>query len=235
MMPISPSSRALNNEACSLVKVRRYEEAYALLKEALCSIKVEGEALRIAASSPLKEIVEANPTLGVEHRDEADMNCPNYHFVFVSMSDTASSCIYAKLVYIRDDGSDCLALRAFAITFNLALASHFRSIELERDGKKLLSMQAMRQSRKLYLLALQVEGTEVYGVHLSAAAFNNLSQICRSLGNDEESRYYDHLLLSNLILLIDIGIIPEPSTILTIFLKNVSYLLVKCADVAAAA
>jgi hypothetical protein len=254
-MPVGPSSTDLNNEACSLVELRRYDEAAAHLRKALSSIKAEVEA-EVMASSLQRNSLEddAIPCAdeGVSLDDETeevlsgdrfshqDVASPkiddaNYFYEEDSIAVDPTVGIYAKLIFINFEDSLFFALRSFAVTFNLAVTSHLRSIELQREGKKLLSLQTMGLAKKLYLLALQIEGSETFGTHLPAACFNNLAKVCRSMGADEESKYYDHLLLSNLILLIDTGHVSAPSKVLNGFMKNVTYLLLKSAVVASAA
>lgn len=136
---------------------------------------------------------------------------------------------------ITDDESHLFASRSFEITFSLALTSHLRSIELDSNGDKNLATQTITLAKKLYILALQIEESEAFGAHLSAAVLKNLSQVRRSIGADEESMHCDQHSLSNLILLVDTRNLPALSTILVGFMNNVSFQLLKYDMVAAAA
>lgn len=252
-MPAGPSSTDLNNEACSLVKLRRYDEAMMHLRRALCSIKAEVEVQVVASSSQRKSLEDdaghfavEDVSLGTQANISADdlsqraLACPmnedsDYFYEESGVTVDPTDSIYMKLVFIDFEDSRFFALRSFAITFNLAVTSHLRSIELKKEGNELLSLRTIGLAKKLYALAVQIEGSEVFGAHLPAACFNNLARACRSMGDDEEAEYYDRLLLSDLILLIDTGYVSASSKILKGFMKNVTYLLLKSAVVAAAA
>jgi tetratricopeptide (TPR) repeat protein len=252
-MSVCLSSTDLNNEACFLVKLRRYDEAMAYLKRALSSIKAEVHAHQVVASSQRKcREYDATHCVDDEALFETEAEMSAYYFSRYALTspqnedssyfyedhgsdDDLTESIYAKLVVIHADDSRFFALRSFAITFNLAVANHLRSIELRREGNNLLSLQTVGLAKQLYTLALQIEGIEMCGAHLPVACYNNLAKACRSLGSYEEAECYGRLVLSNLILLIDTGYLSAPSKIVNGFMKNVTYLLLRSPAVAAAA
>jgi hypothetical protein len=165
----------------------------------------------------------------------------HYHS-FSSSSSLPSHYIYNQPVCLPDlnnDNSvcydDCYNVWSFAITFNLALASHLMSIELDRTtvADKSSSFQYKTVAKSLYRLSLQIKGSQMLGEHLPAAILNNISDVCL---DRREARYYDQMLLSALFLQVDMGNASSPQTQMYFnrFLKNVSYLL-GASNVAAAA
>jgi hypothetical protein len=90
--------------------------------------------------------------------------------------------------------------RFFVITFNLGLANHLEALSQDQTGGDVSesSDHLKMVAKQLYELALQIERCDGnYGFHITAAIFNNLSNISRALSNGEETdaEKYDELLL----------------------------------------
>lgn len=246
MSSLPPSFR-LNNQACVLIRQGRYTEASTLLRRALLLTKREMEVLQQSRSrspvhhddfklqgqqsSAANEEVVITPSLDndvvmmdVDSQDEEE-----------EAYDVSSHYVYAQPVFLNKIcGEHFFNDRSFAITFNLAIASHLMSIQQERQGgEETLALRSKTLAKSLYGLAMQIQGSEVFGQHLPAAILNNMSGVC---SDPQEAQRYDELLLSALFLHVGTGNVsaPDSQVYLAKFLGNVSYLL-GSTDIASAA
>jgi hypothetical protein len=126
-----------------------------------------------------------------------------------------------------DDASTVLAI---AVVFNLALAHHLIGIERGSDSRSL--GKAIKLYEYAFFLA-RSHGVDNGCVLFHMSIMNNLSQLSRALGHEEQAGKCFQQLLSMLMYLLDCS--DGGASQYADFLANVSYLIVPNCSVAAAA
>jgi hypothetical protein len=100
-----------------------------------------------------------------------------------------------------------------------------------------LSQRALVISKRLYELTFQMQTQDEETDLLLSALLNNLSLVHKALGNRHEAEQCDHVLLSTVLLIVDMGgLTPQESANeLFGFLANVMHLIMRQSPVALAA
>jgi hypothetical protein len=102
-----------------------------------------------------------------------------------------------------------------------------------------LSQRNLAKAKRLYELTFLMQAQNVEAnLHITSALLNNLSLVHNALGNKFEAEQCDHLLLSTLLLLVDMGGLTRQESgnkNLTGFLDNVMHLIITQSPVASAA
>jgi tetratricopeptide (TPR) repeat protein len=213
---------ALNNQGASLIQSARATEAVATLTEALKSSK------QLLTAEPSQSDVDSELYLldGMMAKRSvyATKDC-DY--------ETGGNFICKQVMYasedMRSDDNTSTVLLAIAVVFNLALAHHLIGIERGSD------FRSLEKAVKLYEYAFSLARS--HGVdncvlfHLSI--MNNLGQLLRALGHEEQAGKCFQQLLSMLMCLLDCS--DGGASRYADFLANVSYLIVPSCSVAAAA
>jgi hypothetical protein len=147
--------------------------------------------------------------------------------------------LYTGPVYLsevpRSSGDESIISLSFIIMFNLALCHHMKGVSNEDEA---LSQRALVISKRLYELTFQMQTQdEETDLLLSSALLNNLSLVHKALGNRHEAEQCDHVLLSTLLLIVDMGgsTPQESANELSGFLGNVMHLIMRQSPVASAA
>jgi hypothetical protein len=147
--------------------------------------------------------------------------------------------LYTGPVYLsevpRSSEEESIISLSFIIMFNLALCHHMKGVSNEDEA---LSQRTLAIAKKLYELTFQMQTQEVEtNLLLTSALLNNLSLVHKALGNQHEAEQCEHVLLSTLVLIVDMGGLtpPESANDLAGFLGNVMHLIMRQSPVASAA
>jgi hypothetical protein len=207
-----PASISLSNQAFSLIGQNRYVDAADILMQALLLMKSEARS-----NGGIIDDTENNEKHIQQHQehdtsDSALQNNPTADNVSDSKEDgiptwkwdipadgVQGEYVFQRPILLSKSSATEFPDRFFAITFNLALANHLEALRQEQVGDESKSFQLKMLAKQLYELTLQIEGFEcVFGFHVAAAIFNNLSNIIRSISNEKEkeAEQYDLLLVS---------------------------------------
>jgi tetratricopeptide (TPR) repeat protein len=224
------SSIRLNNQGLEYLERRLYEDAIFVLTQAL-SILAKG-ALGVEFKTAMKDycydILESSNSdycfveMQVQCLDSEDV--PTYVFTSPIMIPEESS------IQIADSRSMSSAVKISVIlTFNLALAHHFKAIESN-------SMDAFVRALRLYELVHQIqmqEDMELCVLH-SLALANNLGHVHLALNNTHRSKQCFEHLLATLMYFVEGGEC-EKDDAMQGFFRNAIPLILKEKVVAAAA
>lgn len=199
------SSISLNNQGFYLINQKRYDDAAEILRDAILLMRSEAKIhdgiLNVDGTND--QPLECND----EHDEIVIESKETFENTNVKFEDSSSSSVddyvYSTPIFLFNASANEFRDRFFAITFNLALANHLQSLNQDQatgdDDDDCQSSDHLKMvAKQLYELALQIEGCDGnYGFHITAAIFNNLSNISRSLSNGEEmdAEKYDELLL----------------------------------------
>eukprot|EP00539_Tryblionella_compressa_P006894 CAMPEP_0178762198 /NCGR_PEP_ID=MMETSP0744-20121128/16408_1 /TAXON_ID=913974 /ORGANISM="Nitzschia punctata, Strain CCMP561" /LENGTH=283 /DNA_ID=CAMNT_0020416847 /DNA_START=119 /DNA_END=970 /DNA_ORIENTATION=- len=156
--------------------------------------------------------------------------------------------IYSRPLIVSREVCHKASSVAFAVTFNLALASHLRAMEMERNGNLPLAREAYAVALRLYRLPMQhtqdMEGDEQAispfedrNGFVYAAIFNNTAHAHASLQEEEAAAAYRQHLVKTLFFLADAGRVAaaEDYKLFDCFMDNVFDLVTNSPSVAAAA
>lgn len=236
-------ARSLSNEACCLIKQRHYDDAISNFMLALKETKRAAlESRSTSASdcevrSPLRVAapLPASPCSD-DHRCAFEALC---HQEPCHPSPTSSlPYIFQKPVFIDETcchDEQTIARFSFHIMFNLALAHHLKALHGNREEER----KFFSVSKRLYELTFQMQAQEFESnLVLMAALLNNLSLVHIALENQHEAEQCQHLLLSTLLLLVDMGaqVVANGSHLeVEGFMGNVVHLMITESPVASAA
>jgi tetratricopeptide (TPR) repeat protein len=241
-----------NNRGLEYLERRRYEDAIFVFTQALSSILTkEGEALGVLAQEDMiNNTVVKDACYDVLESNEEDCD---YCFVEMKLqcldSEAAPSYVFTSPIMILEESSSIIQERSadssssssssssmsavkisVILTFNLALAHHFKAIESN-------SMDAFERALRLYELVHQIqmqEDVELCFLH-SLALANNLGHVHLALNNTHKSKQCFEHLLATLMYFVEGGECEKDHDTMQGFFKNIIPLILKEKVVAAAA
>jgi tetratricopeptide (TPR) repeat protein len=234
-----PSIR-LNNQGLEYLERRRYEDAIFVFTQALSSILATKGALGVAQEE-INTVVKDCCNDVLESSDNEDYCFVEMQVQCLDSEAAVSSYVFTSPIMIPEEsihqsagsnsrGSMLSAVKISVIlTFNLALAHHFRAIESN-------SMDAFERALRLYELVHQIqreEDMELCVLH-SLALANNLGHAHLALNNTHRSKQCFEHLLATLMYFVEGGEC-EKDDAMQRFFRNTVPLILKEKVVAAAA
>jgi hypothetical protein len=244
---VRSTSISLNNQGFALIKQNRYVDAAEILREALLLLKSEAKTcdgildLNETNDQPTehcdREMSSSDDEILFESKDTFENT--NFKLQDSPMSSSVHEYVYSSPIFLFNASENEFRDRFFVITFNLGLANHLEALSQDQTGGDVSesSDHLKMVAKQLYELALQIERCDGnYGFHITAAIFNNLATISRTLPNGEETDAdkYDELLLKCLCYFVETSNVFTSTTAYRGFVANAFRRILKC-NVAAAA
>lgn len=231
------SSIRLNNKGLEYLERRRYEDAICVFTQALSIILAKQGALGVAQeefNTVVKDCCHDVLESSEDHHDycfvEMQLQCLDSEAAVPSYVFTSPIMIPEESIQSADSRSMLSAVKISVIlTFNLALAHHFKAIESN-------SMAAFAKALRLYELVHQIqmqEDMELCVLH-SLALANNLGHVHLALNNTHRSKQCFEHLLATLMYFVEGGEC-EKDDAMQGFFRNTIPLILKDKVVAAAA
>ena len=222
----------MNNTGASLIRAGRYNEALAVLGNALMQVQ---KYLQDDSNSSSADCAEVRQE-GQLTRDDDDTlekavaqrldrkNGEGGAFSIDSDENNQSSegsFVYRKPIEVTFRDDDSYTFSIFLI-FNMALTHHLIAIE-EKNSKRRL-----KGALKLYELSysMQMKGNVRLGITETLALVNNCAQIHKELKKESKARRFFQHLLSSLMMMIDSGY-SEQIDQLDGFFANASQLILR--------
>lgn len=128
---------------------------------------------------------------------------------------------------IYQDDSSAIAAFSFVIMFNLALAYHMCAVREATMNNKTTTTttQGLETARKLYELSLQMQmEQQMTDPSTTVALLNNLSVVCKLLGDEAAGRHLDQSLSSLVLYMIDVGVNQQEKPDIEGCFGNIMYL-----------
>lgn len=207
----------LSNRGAELLQRGKYDEAAALLMDAVRQFRVGNELLVNIQDSPVQHIRKV-PECTKRRRAGTEF-------------------IYSSPIFLSTSEGSQIApiLVRLSIVFNFAISRHLRSLDLEGAKRE----NKLRTTLKLYNWVLSMERSlkeeeSPLGVLPFLGLINNCAQIHRYLRKEEKANKIFEILLSSLMLLKDKGDLVIPDE-LDGFFSSTSHLILKRPGVARAA